>query len=467
MVRKLMRMLLAVLIILTAVSCETPGTFMTEGVYYIDSSSGSDGGSGLTPDSAWRSLDKLNNAVFAPGSSVLFKSGQIFRGSLKPSSGTSSKPVTYSSYGGDARPIIQNSLDLGNSSDWIDNGGGIWKASDAFSFDVGNIVFEHGSCAVRKWSLADLSADGDYYFDTFWKILHLKSTLNPGDRYSSVEAALTAHVIDQSNLTYAQFSNLHIRYGGAHGFGGGGTQGLIIRDCEISFMGGGFLYYNNGEPVRYGNGVEFWGDASDNTVEDCYIHDIYDTGVTNQNHTTSAVQENITYRNNIIENCALASFEFWNRPGTSVMSSVVFENNTSVNPGGGWGAQRPDLHGSHVSVFGNEAVLDNVVIRNNIFYGGNMIYFFDQGVWDSPEVRSDYNCLHPVADGDYDYLCVIWDNNSIDSSVKYGAGNLAELRSASGREANSIVADPQFAALEYPYTLSDGSPCQGLGASGY
>jgi len=461
-------MLLAVLIILTVVGCAPPRTFMTEGIYYVDSVSGNDDGSGLSPEDAWRSIDKLNSIILAPGAQALFKSGQIFRGSLRPSPGTSAKPVTYGSYGGDTKPFIQNSIDLSAASDWGNTGNNIWKAVPAFRVDVGNIIFEHSVCAVRKWSLSELSESGDYFFDSFWKILYLKSVTNPGESYSFIEAALTDHVINQSNLTYNIFSDLHIRYGGAHGFGGGGTKGLVISDCEISYMGGGLLYYSNGVPVRYGNGIEFWGDASGNTVENCYIHDIYDTGVTNQNHTTSAVQENITYRNNIFENCALASFEFWNRPASSSMTNIIFENNTSINPGSGWGAQRPDLHGSHLSVFGNESMLEDIIIRKNIFYGGNMIYFFDEGTYASAAVSADNNCLYPIEDGSYDYLCLIWDNSSIETSTKYGAGDIAALRASSGREISSISADPQFAVLEYPYTLSDGSPCGSLcGASGF
>ena len=458
---------ISALIIFSSSACSHPLVYMNEGVYYLDSVSGDDSAEGLSPATAWRSLDKLNYTVSAPGSVILFRAGQVFRGSLRPSSGTSAKRLTYGGFGEGERPILQNSVDLSSVSGWALSESGVWKAKATFNNDIGNIIFNGSQSAVRKWSRTELSAQGDYYYDQFWKTLRVESTQNPAELYGSIEAAITEHIVDQSNLSYASFTGLHLRYGGAHGFGGGKTTGLEILDCEFSFIGGGYLYSQDGVPVRYGNGIEFWGDASDNLVEDCYIHDIYDTGVTNQNHTTTAVQKNITYRNNIIENCALASFEFWNRPAGSSMSGVVFENNTSVNPGGGWGAQRPDLHGSHVSVFGNQSALDNIIIRNNIFYGGNLIYFLDQGTWNATEVTADYNCLFPVQDGDYDYLYVVWDDNSIDTSEKYSAGDLAELVSASGREVNSVSADPLFTVGAFPYNLSAGSPASGMGASGF
>ncbi len=452
--------------LLLAAACTVPTVYLPEGVYYVDSESGDDNADGLSPDTAWRSLDKLSYTVTAPGSQILFKSGLVFRGSLQPSSGTALKPVVYSTYGGEQKAYIQNSIDLGAEDDWTQAGAGVWRAAGTvFGDDVGNIIFDGTICAVRKWSVTGLTDQNDYYFDRFWKVLYLKSSTNPAALHASVEAALTRHVVDHSNVSFAAFSNLHIRYGGAHGFGGGGTKGLYIHDCEFSYLGGGYLYTSDGEPVRYGNGIEFWGDAADNTVENCRFHDIYDTGVTNQNHSMAAVQDNITYRNNVIESCGLASFEFWNRPSSSVMSNISFENNTSVNPGTGWGGeQRPDEQGSHVSVFGNESQLEKISIRNNIFYGGNLIYFFDQGTFDSPEVEAYENCLYPVEDGSYDYLCVVWDDKSLESSVKYDASSLPLLQADSGRETGSVSADPQFEMFEYPYTFLTGSPCTGWGA---
>ena len=460
---KLVILLFSAVVLFSA--CSQPHVFLSEAVYYIDAANGDNDADGLSPGSAWKSLDKLSYTIVAPGSAVLLYSGQIFRGSLKPSSGTAEKPVTYGTYGGSEKAIIQNSIDLCTESDWDSMPAGIWRASGTYSTDIGNIIFNNDTCAVRKWSYSELSADLDYFYDSFWNLLYLKSTDNPGRRFESVEAALTDHIIDQSNLSHADFSNLHLRYGGAHGFGGGGTEGLNIHDCEFSFIGGGYLYTKDGEEVRYGNGIEFWGDASANTVEGCYFHDIYDTGVTNQNHTSTAVQENITYRNNIIENCALACFEFWNRPSTSSMNNILFENNTCINPGSGWGKQRPDLHGSHVSVFGNQSSLSGITIRNNIFYGGNMIYFFDEGTFASDAVTAERNCLYPVADGSYDYLCVVWDDTSIESSKKYSAESLALLQTESGREKASLSVDPGFLLLQYPWSLEPGSICEGMGAT--
>ena len=81
----------------------------------------------------------------------------------------------------------------------------------------------------------------------------------------------------------------------------------------------------DGKPVRFGNGVEFWAGAHDCLVEGCRLWEIYDAALTNQGSGTN-VQENITYRRNVIWNSEY-SFEYWNRDqasgrGTSASSTT-------------------------------------------------------------------------------------------------------------------------------------------------
>lgn len=91
-------------------------------------------------------------------------------------------------------------------------------------------------------------------------------------------------------------------YGAAHGIGGSGTHHITIRGCNICFIGGGHqMTRPYGEPVRYGNGIEFWSNARDCVVEDCRLWEIYDAALTSQGDGTN-VQENINYRHNVIWN---------------------------------------------------------------------------------------------------------------------------------------------------------------------
>lgn len=75
-------------------------------VYFV-SLNGHDSRSGLSVAEAWKTLDKVNRVTFRPGDQVLFESGGVWNGQLKPQgSGTEGKPIVISSYGGEARPVI-------------------------------------------------------------------------------------------------------------------------------------------------------------------------------------------------------------------------------------------------------------------------------------------------------------------------------------------------------------------------
>ncbi len=74
---------------------------------YFISPSGDDGKSGLSIKEAWKSLDKVNQAVFQPGDKILFEAGGIWYGQLKPQgSGSKGESIVLSSYGDGSMPII-------------------------------------------------------------------------------------------------------------------------------------------------------------------------------------------------------------------------------------------------------------------------------------------------------------------------------------------------------------------------
>lgn len=77
-------------------------------VYYVDSTSGSDKHSGLSPDKAWKSLVNIKNLKLEPGDQLLFKRGEVFVGELEISaSGTCNNRITVGAYGeADRKPCI-------------------------------------------------------------------------------------------------------------------------------------------------------------------------------------------------------------------------------------------------------------------------------------------------------------------------------------------------------------------------
>lgn len=95
-------------------------------IYYIDAISGRDQNSGLSPQEAWRSIDKVNQHIFKPGDRIRFRAGRIFEGQLKPQgSGSAEQLITIESYGEGYKPRIQGNgvmpatLHLYNVSYWM------------------------------------------------------------------------------------------------------------------------------------------------------------------------------------------------------------------------------------------------------------------------------------------------------------------------------------------------------------
>ncbi len=79
----------------------------TSDVYHVSTSDGDDSNDGFSPQSPWKSLDRVNQAVLAPGDQILFKSGDTFLGQLNVDhSGTAENPIIFGRYGTGDKPKI-------------------------------------------------------------------------------------------------------------------------------------------------------------------------------------------------------------------------------------------------------------------------------------------------------------------------------------------------------------------------
>lgn len=79
----------------------------TGAMYYVDSASGDDNSTGMSPGQAWRSLAKVNETIFHAGDKVLFKCGTQYAGRSCPQgSGQAGNPIVITSYGRGSKPRI-------------------------------------------------------------------------------------------------------------------------------------------------------------------------------------------------------------------------------------------------------------------------------------------------------------------------------------------------------------------------
>ena len=370
-------------------------------VYYV-SNNGSDSNNGTSPSTAWRTLDKVNSAKLAAGSYVCFERGGLWRGKLTAQAG-----VTYTAYGTGAKPILYGSPENGaDPTKWKKSGTkNIWyyEGSEKWS-DVGTLVFNEGEvCAIKAIrefkdngdvynfttgmpfnnGYKDLNQDLHFYHDmTGTKRVYLYSEENPGNRFESIEFNVKQNLITV-NVNGVTIDNLCLKYTGIHGVGAGTVNDLTVQNCEFGWIGGsvqGFLGSNKYE-TRFGNAVEIYGGCENYTVQNNYIYQIYDAGITHQysgvgdkvyNHT------NVLYLNNVIENCVY-SIEYFvsgcEPDNPSVMTNFRIEGNHMWYASRGFCEQRPPADrscGAHIkgrcSRTGNRA--KDYVIKDNIFVDG-------------------------------------------------------------------------------------------------
>jgi hypothetical protein len=379
---------------------------------------------------------------------------------LTPQSGDEKGSITYGAYGKGNKPLLLGSVTRNNSSNWNHEGGNIWatvpaalNADDLLSVDVGNLILNNEeSVGIKVWNEEDLDSQGKFWYDEDNLVLKIYSETNPAVYYSNIECALRRHIIDEGGKSYVIYENLALRYGGAHGIGGGNTHHIIVRDCDLSYIGGGDQMGGD-RTVRFGNGIEFWENAHDNLVERCRLWEIYDAALTNQGSRDNS-QINIRYRNNIIWNCEY-SFEYWNRGEESTTRDIYFENNTCVNAGYGWGhGQRSDPNGRHLMLYHNTARTSSFYVRNNIFYEATESCLRIGNDW---SLSIDHNCWYQSRG-----IMIKW------IADEYTMAQFPNYQTEKGQDRQSIATDPGFVDLKnLDFRPSPGSPVlnpPGMGA---
>lgn len=316
------------------------------------------------------SLDEVNKLVLAPGAKVLFARGGVWRGQLCVRSGIPGHPIHYGAYGTGQNPIIQPSHNFSSPSQWHHEADGLWSAKTIAKADIGNVILDSGSagCLIRRSRRDALTGDAEYFFDPSASRIFVSSgSGNPASRWKSIELAEKIHCIDQTCAHDVVYDSLSVRFGAAHGFGGGGVKRISICNCNVAWIGGGFLYVDTlGNGVRYGNGIELWGGAEDVIVEGCTVAQCWDAGLTNQTNEPGSIQRNITWRGNTVENCEY-SYEFWHQGMGGTCENIKFENNICRNAGS-WGhAQRWNPNAAHLMLYDTIIHTPGFSITGNIF----------------------------------------------------------------------------------------------------
>ncbi len=369
-------------------------------IIYI-SGCGSDENDGKSPDTAIKSIEKLNKMTLKSGSYARFERGYVYRGKFKAQAG-----VTYTAYGEGEKPKIYGSpYNLAEYGKWEMVLPDVWRYSEKITQDVGGIVMNGGAAHGIKATL-DYRKSGVYEnvtrmrwtgYDSltddlwFWHdlggpvtensdggYLYLCSKQgNPATVWRDIEILTRGNVISCDAEPDVTLNNLCIMYGGSHGIGAGTVDRLRVTECEVGWIGGSLQYYTeDGRPVRFGNGIEIYGGCKDYRIENCYVYECYDAGITHQYSavgSNSVVMDGVYYENNVIERCVY-NIEYFLGAAMSgnaprYMRNIYIRGNLLLKAGYGWGRQRPDRRrDANIQGWDHENRLaGEFVIENNLF----------------------------------------------------------------------------------------------------
>ncbi|MBR6509622.1 MAG: hypothetical protein IKT38_03350 [Clostridia bacterium] len=344
-------------------------------IYYV-SPKGNNKNDGKSPATAVRDVnaDIFRMGDIISGDAVLFERGGLWR---LTSTFKCEEGVTYGSYGTGNKPSFYASAqNYADSSLWIpSNLKNVWKLTVADT-DIGLIAFNYGELVgVKKFNgIVSLEKNGDFYYNKAQDTLYVYCNKgNPGKVYENIEVALRFPIIT-AGYPGIVIDNLCLKYTGTFGIYMYNGSNTVISNCEIGFIGGAIQSGN----LRYGNGIQSWNGAENQVVKNNWIYQVYDAGVTWQGDYSylpeyGDVYKNITYERNLIEYCTY-SFEWWHaNNGATYDSPATVENFKCINnicrfAGYGFGAQRPDVGGSHIKGFQHQFPnAKGNVISGNIF----------------------------------------------------------------------------------------------------
>ncbi|MBE6787116.1 MAG: hypothetical protein E7537_02075 [Ruminococcaceae bacterium] len=396
-----------------------------KGTAYYVSNNGDDNNDGLTPKTAWKTLNKVTTANLNEGDGVFFERGNLFRGKFTAQNG-----VTYSAYGQGEKPkFYAHDKPLTNPLLWelYDEEYHIWKLKEKI-LDVGTIVFNDGEYHSRKLipsyknstfvcretpdEIFDIYEQMTCDLDLFWHYddrhtitpsknenfpipliddqsfgdLYLRCDKgNPAKIFTSIEALTRVYLITARQTKNVTIDNLCIKYAGMHAVAAGGPcENLTVTNCEMGWIGGCIQHYYGTDPnypegkrgsvTRFGNAIEIYGACNGYTVCNNYIYQVYDAGITHQVTTSDKkLLKNIEYSNNLVEKCVYGIEYFLdqiNGENESQMENVLMSQNFIRLSGYGWGQQRHNketpalIKGwSYVNTAKNFRIEDNIFDR--------------------------------------------------------------------------------------------------------
>ncbi|MGG1517740.1 Ig-like domain-containing protein [Paenibacillus oryzisoli] len=237
-------------------------TFDIRNTVYVSSTEGSDTNDGLTPATAWKTLDKVNATTFGPGDQILFKAGDVWNGQLRLNgSGSEGSPIIVDRYGSDDPELYPIFNGNGTLTDQV--------------MPLGSIAGQHYAATVEVRN------------QSYWEINHLEVT-NYNATVKNMRAGIIA--LNEKGTTVAEWTNNQLRH-------------IYIKDCYVHDV--------NSDPAanKFTGGILVLGNYSDVLVEGNKVVNVAIEGVRNAGMAPSGapnggaptVMDDIRFRNNYVQ----------------------------------------------------------------------------------------------------------------------------------------------------------------------
>lgn len=345
------------------------------GTKYYVANNGNDNADGLTPETAWKTLQKVTEFEFKEGDGVYFKRDNLWRGNVILQSG-----VTYQAYGAGAKPKIWYSENGANINNWqktdIEN---VWVYTVPFpKKDIGVIVFDGGKkYAEKQRTLSEVKNELDFCHKGHFSneneenqdnLVYLYcSKGNPSVVFKEIELSLNGSTVTIPSASHdITLHNLDVRYGQDYFFKDN-LKNITVSYCVFAWMGG--HYFGKGG-CRYGGGGGCWFNCDNITLHHCFFTQHFDCSASPQFHgdaDKAGYFNNYSMRDCLVEYTEY-SFEYFStkKNGDDYgFNNLYLGYNIYSKCGKGFG----DKHfaSRHIKAWGHSNPCFNSVFEHNIF----------------------------------------------------------------------------------------------------
>lgn len=432
-----------------------PGKTYTGKAYYV-SNNGNDENDGLSPETAWATLERVNMSIardevpIESGDAIFFERGGFWRGHIMI---WWAKDITVSAYGKGEKPIITSSPESGADEEkWElvhegENGEKIWKFYRDMT-DTGMIVLNDETSAWRvttpRWSGSEwLNSDGtpfdvktgltkdlDYFVDigdlmpgtteffdyrdqpyVSYGALHLRCDEgNPGAVFESIEfTSMDVNPDDLSSFSSIfglegapTLDNICVKY---YPMGGSGNpNGGAVQNCEFAWGGGCVQGVSDGYiGGRMGDAL-FGAWLKNCTVRNNYFHDLFSQAMIIEGsieHGDGGPSRDITFADNLVVNSAGLNYE----QVDSKFQNLDVTGNVFFNNENHW-AMKYSCEGWPSTMYWKfiglhyQAQYENCTIKDNSFYYPMQSFFvasIDQNMLPKFENNAYYLAENSIA----------------------------------------------------------------------